>query len=133
MRVNLISLGYNEVITYSFIDQDDAGLTNKKNDFAFVTNPISTNMSVMRPSLFSGLINTFSYNYNRGVKDQKIFEIGSVFIKKNKNIINLNFRMTFVLRSLKTKKRNNLFESFRWFAPMVVSNLVPSNEINYFI
>ena len=111
LRVNLISLGYNEVITYSFIDQDDAGLTNKKNDFAFVTNPISTNMSVMRPSLFSGLINTFSYNYNRGVKDQKIFEIGSVFIKKNKNIISENI----LLSGLISGNRNNL----NWSEPQI--------------
>tara|TARA_B100000470_G_C19723744_1_gene361268 strand:- start:236 stop:979 length:744 start_codon:yes stop_codon:yes gene_type:complete len=44
-------------------------------------------MSVMRPSLLPGLLNTFSYNYNRGVEDLKIFEIGSVFHQKGK----LNF------------------------------------------
>ena len=41
----------------------------------------------MRPGLFLGLINTFSYNFNRGVEDLKIFEIGSIFVKKNKTKI----------------------------------------------
>ena len=44
-------------------------------------------MSVMRPSLLSGLLKTFSYNYNRSEGDLKIFEIGSVFHKKNKSEI----------------------------------------------
>ena len=44
-------------------------------------------MSVMRPSLLSGLLKTFSYNYNRSEGNLKIFEIGSVFHKINKSKI----------------------------------------------
>ena len=87
IRSNFQSLGYNEVITYSFVSQDEAEFTNKKKELILIENPISQNMSVMRPSLLQGLLNTFSYNYNRGIEDLKIFEIGSVFRKKNKYLI----------------------------------------------
>jgi len=39
----------------------------------------------MRPSLLPGLLNTFSYNYNRGIEDIKVFEIGSVFHQRGKS------------------------------------------------
>lgn len=84
LRKSFQFLGYNEVITYSFIDKEEAKLTEKEVNLISVNNPISQNMSVMRPSLLPGLLNTFSYNYNRGIEDLKIFEIGSVFYKKNK-------------------------------------------------
>ena len=87
LRSSFQFLGYNEAITYSFIDKEEAKLTDNEKNLISVKNPISQNMSVMRPSLLPGLLNTFSYNYNRGVEDLKIFEIGSVFHQKGK----LNF------------------------------------------
>lgn len=87
LRKSFLSLGYNEVITYSFIDYEEAKLLTKKEDLVLINNPISEAMSVMRPSLLSGLLKTFSYNYNRSEGDLKIFEIGSVFHKKNKSEI----------------------------------------------
>lgn len=87
LRRSFLSLGYNEVITYSFIDHEEANLLNKKEELVLINNPISQDMSVMRPSLLSGLLKTFSYNYNRSEGNLKIFEIGSVFHKKNKSKI----------------------------------------------
>ena len=87
LRSSFQFLGYNEAITYSFIDKEEAKLTDNEKNLISVKNPISQNMSVMRPSLLPGLLNTFSYNYNRGIEDLKIFEIGSVFHQKGK----LNF------------------------------------------
>ena len=79
----LVSQGYSEVITYSFIDEQDANLENAKKDHLIVSNPISQNMSVMRSSLWPGLINTYASNLNNGEENQKLFEIGSTF-RKNK-------------------------------------------------
>ena len=83
---NLVSLGYNEVITYSFVDEEEALLFDKKNKMIFVKNPISQNMSVMRTTLLTGLLSSFRYNYNRGQESIKIFEIGSIFSKGKKII-----------------------------------------------
>lgn len=87
LRRSFKFLGYNEVMNYSFISQEEAKITNKKEELSFLENPISQNMCVMRPSLLPGLLNTCSYNNNRGAENLKIFEIGSVFHKKNKSVI----------------------------------------------
>ena len=82
------SMGYNEVITYSFIDQSMAELVEEiKKKLIFVENPISQNMNVMRASLLPGLLQTLTYNNNQGSENIKIFEIGSVFTKNNSNKI----------------------------------------------
>ncbi len=89
IRKTFQSMGYNEVITYSFIDQSLAELVGeKKKQLIFVENPISQNMNVMRASLLPGLLDTLSYNMNQGSESLKIFEIGSVFNKRDSNKIN---------------------------------------------
>ena len=86
IRKTFQSMGYNEVITYSFIDQSVAELSKEENKkLIFVENPISQNMNVMRTSLLPGLLETLSYNINQGSENIKIFEIGSVFRKNNSN------------------------------------------------
>jgi len=79
----LVSQGYSEVITYSFIDEQDANLGSVKKNHLVVSNPISQNMNVMRSSLWPGLVNTYASNLNNGEENQKLFEIGSIF-KKDK-------------------------------------------------
>ena len=86
IRKTFQSMGYNEVITYSFIDQSVAELGKEENKkLIFVENPISQNMNVMRTSLLPSLLETLSYNINQGSENIKIFEIGSVFRKNNSN------------------------------------------------
>ena len=89
IRRTFKSLGYNEVITYSFIEESVARLVEEKQQqLIFVKNPISQNMNVMRTSLLPSLLNTLSYNFNQGSESIKIFEIGTVFNKsKNSKII----------------------------------------------
>ena len=89
IRRTFKSLGYNEVITYSFIEESVARLVEEKQQqLIFVKNPISQNMNVMRTSLLPGLLNTLSYNFNQGSESIRIFEIGTVFNKsKNSKII----------------------------------------------
>ena len=83
------SLGYNEVITYSFIEESVARLVEVKNKkLIFIKNPISQNMNVMRTSLLPGLLNTLSYNINQGSENIKIFEIGTVFHRTSNNKVN---------------------------------------------
>ena len=86
VRSCFTSRGYNEVITYSFIEESAASLVEPKIEkLVFVSNPISQNMIAMRPSLLPGLLNTLSYNQNQGIDQVKIFEIGSTFQKTSKN------------------------------------------------
>ncbi|CAD83423.1 phenylalanyl-tRNA synthetase beta chain [Candidatus Blochmanniella floridana] len=79
----LIARGYQEIITYSFVDPNIQKLLHPQCIPLTLMNPISTNMSVMRLSLWTGLIQTMLYNQNRQHKNIKLFESGICFIPKN--------------------------------------------------
>lgn len=80
----LKSLGFSEVITYSFIDPKSLKKLNLNEDdkrlkFIEISNPLSLTQSVMRTSLLPGLIETACFNFFREITSLKIFEIGKVF------------------------------------------------------
>ena len=72
-------LGYNECVTYSFIDQASATLFGGGTDTTMLENPISTEMSHMRPDLLPGLLQAAARNQARGFSDFGLFEVGSAF------------------------------------------------------
>ncbi len=79
----LVNRGYNEAITYSFIDQEFAKVFNPNiSQDLILANPISSEMSLMRPSLLPGLIQTIQYNLNRQQARVRLFEIGLRYIGK---------------------------------------------------
>jgi phenylalanyl-tRNA synthetase beta chain len=77
----LVSLGYHEAITYSFVDPDyHNSLLGGVRPIKLV-NPIADNMSVMRQSLWPGLLDALRINLNRQENRVRLFEIGHVFSK----------------------------------------------------
>ena len=82
----LVSKGYNELITYSFIDKDIDSLISDGEEQIFIINPISSDCAVLRRSLWPGLINAAKQNLSRQHERIKFFEIGTEFIKKGSNI-----------------------------------------------
>jgi phenylalanyl-tRNA synthetase beta chain len=75
----LVDRDYQEVVTYSFVSPDlqqliDPGLTAVR-----LANPLSTEMSVMRTSLWPGLLQTALYNQSRQQERIRIFESGLRF------------------------------------------------------
>ncbi|WP_367670439.1 phenylalanine--tRNA ligase subunit beta [Sodalis-like secondary symbiont of Drepanosiphum platanoidis] len=76
----LINRGYQEIITYSFVNPKIQNLLHPKIKSCSILNPISKEMSVMRVSLLTGLINTLIYNYKRQQKNIRLFESGLRFI-----------------------------------------------------
>ena len=78
-RRTAAALGYNECVTYSFIDEASASLFNGDDFDRKVANPISMEMTHMRPSLFPGLLQAASRNQARGFQDLSLFEVGAVF------------------------------------------------------
>ncbi len=83
-------LGYNEVVNYSFVSPSMNSLSNSTQDMIDLQNPISIEMSVMRNSLWPGLLNNLSHNIKRQHKDIKIFEIGKLFTSKKKKPVEKN-------------------------------------------
>jgi len=73
------ALGYNECVTYSFVDQASAALFGGGGDATMLENPISSEMSHMRPDLLVGLLQAAARNQARGFADLALFEVGPVF------------------------------------------------------
>jgi phenylalanyl-tRNA synthetase beta chain len=78
-RRTIAALGYNECVTYSFIDQTATGLFGGGSDAVRVDNPISSEMSHLRPDLLPGLLRAAARNQARGFMDLSLAEIGPVF------------------------------------------------------
>ncbi len=73
------ALGYNECVTYSFIDKVAAGLFGGGDDATMLENPISADLSHMRPALLPGLLRAAARNQARGFMDLALFEVGHAF------------------------------------------------------
>ncbi|WP_158964589.1 phenylalanine--tRNA ligase subunit beta [Chachezhania sediminis] len=71
--------GYNECVSYSFIDKASAALFGGGDDATMLENPISSEMSHMRPALLPGLLQAAARNQARGFMDLALFEIGPAF------------------------------------------------------
>lgn len=78
-RRSVAALGYNECVTYSFIDQAAAALFGGGTDETRLENPISSEMSHMRPALLPGLLQAAARNQARGFADMALFEVGPAF------------------------------------------------------
>lgn len=86
IRQQLVALGYQEVITYSFIEPSLANTLFPEQVGVALQNPISADMAVMRSSILPGLISTLKYNENRQLERVRIFESGLVFQQKGEEI-----------------------------------------------
>ena len=78
-RRTAAALGYNECVTYSFIDKAAATIFGGGDDATMLANPISSEMSHMRPALLPGLLRAAARNQARGFADQALFEVGAAF------------------------------------------------------
>ena len=78
-RRTIAALGYNECVTYSFIDADAAKLFDGGTDATKLENPISSEMSHLRPALLPGLLQAAARNQARGYMDLALFEVGAAF------------------------------------------------------
>ena len=75
----LASRGMTEAVTYSFLAEKDAMLFGSIPNSIKLTNPISSDLSVMRSSILPNLINAAVRNAARGLLDTAIFEVGPQF------------------------------------------------------
>jgi phenylalanyl-tRNA synthetase beta chain len=79
IRQTLIERGYQEAITYSFVDPTLQARLDPETKSLPLANPISSDMGVMRTSLWPGLIQALIYNLNRQSERIRLFETGLVF------------------------------------------------------
>jgi phenylalanyl-tRNA synthetase beta chain len=87
LRAAFVGLGYQEVVTYSFVEPELAEtLALDPSTGITLANPISQDMSAMRSNLWPGLILTLKHNQNRQQTRMRLFESGLTFSRKNNQI-----------------------------------------------
>ncbi|MEY2700328.1 MAG: phenylalanine--tRNA ligase subunit beta [Pseudomonadota bacterium] len=77
----LVALGYQEAITYSFVDPAEQQALLPDGVSLALQNPISSEMAVMRASLWVGLLDAARKNLNRQQDRVRFFETGLCFLK----------------------------------------------------
>ncbi|UUY07058.1 phenylalanine--tRNA ligase subunit beta [Pseudomonas sp. J452] len=80
LRRLLVARGYQEAITYSFIDPKLFALFNPGVEPLQLANPISADMAAMRSSLWPGLVKALQHNLNRQQSRVRLFESGLRFV-----------------------------------------------------
>lgn len=79
LRQMLVDLDYQEVITYSFVDPAWESALDARARPLPLANPIASQLSVMRTTLWGGLLDTLRHNLNRQQDRVRIFELGRVY------------------------------------------------------
>ncbi|MEH6595985.1 MAG: phenylalanine--tRNA ligase subunit beta [Colwellia polaris] len=83
LRNVLVNRGYQEAITYSFVDPKVQAQLHPGQETMTLPHPISSEMSEMRVSLWTGLLQSVAYNQNRQQARVRLFEAGLRFIPDN--------------------------------------------------
>ncbi|MCO6412245.1 MAG: phenylalanine--tRNA ligase subunit beta [Thiogranum sp.] len=86
----LVDRDYQEVITYSFVDADLLQSLDPQAQTVALANPISSEMSVMRTSLWPGLVGALRYNLARQQGRARLFESGLKFIVQDNELKQIN-------------------------------------------
>ncbi|WJV64431.1 phenylalanine--tRNA ligase subunit beta [Pectobacteriaceae bacterium CE70] len=80
VKTMLVDRGFQEAITYSFVDPKIQSLVHPDEEALILPSPISVEMSAMRLSLWSGLLEAIVYNQNRQQSRLRLFESGLRFV-----------------------------------------------------
>jgi phenylalanyl-tRNA synthetase beta chain len=127
------TLGFNEVINYSFLNDKFLNIFDDESKFVKLQNPISEDMNTLRTFVFPGVISSIKYNYNQGFKSSRLFEVASTFIKNEDNLpvqkTNLSFGQ---VGSFWKQIWNNKLDSDNFFMVKgVVEHLLASFKLNF--
>ncbi len=79
LREALVTRGYQEAITYSFVDPELQQVLDPETQALPLANPLSAELAVMRTSLWPGLISAVRHNLNRQHPRVRLFEVGMRF------------------------------------------------------
>jgi len=100
---NSLSVELQEVINYSFISRDAIKMLGITEPTLEITNPISDDMAVMRPTLVYSLLANIRDNLNRNQNGLRFFEVSRVFTPKEDGLANETLRASIALAG-KTSK-----------------------------
>ena len=115
---SVASKGYTEAVTWSFTDSKIDNLFSELKNEIKLSNPISSDLDVLRSSLFSNLMISAKKNIHRNFEDLMLFEIGPVFTGNNPG------EQSLMIGAIKTGKysRKNWIEKERNFDVYDIKN-----------
>ena len=90
MQSLLVDRDYQEAITYSFVDEKIQKMIEPELEAVALMNPISSEMSMMRTSLWPGLLEAVKHNQARQQSRIRFFESGLKYIKQDNDIKQIN-------------------------------------------
>lgn len=128
-RAALMARGLREIVTYSFIAEEDYAHFNETESALKLLNPISSNMQFMRANLISGLLKSASHNFKRQKSNMTLFEIGQCFMNDgttNEKLAALYFGDNLVNNWQDKSRRYNFFD-----VKGELEELLSSYSINY--
>lgn len=86
IRNHLSSIGFNEIVSYSLLSEEDNNFRDNGNGLKILT-PLNKHHEVLRSELYTGLVETLVYNNQRNYQeDYALFEIGKVFFGSNERL-----------------------------------------------
>ncbi len=83
IKIAMSSLGYNEIVSYSFIEEGIEKEFHENKKLIKLKNPIASQMDVMRSKLWGSHIEALLFNINRGQTQIRLFEIACSYNKSN--------------------------------------------------
>jgi phenylalanyl-tRNA synthetase beta chain len=87
IKDTLVSRGYFEAISYSFVDPKWQAAIDPDIKPVALANPLSADLSVMRTSIWPGLLKAVQHNLNRQQSRVRLFETGLTFIKQEDELV----------------------------------------------
>lgn len=111
----LVDRGYQEAITYSFVDEDIQKAIAPNDAFIRLQNPISADLAVMRSTLWGGLIKAALYNTHRQQTRVRLFETGLKFVENNGEVVQQKMLSGLSLGSLYPEQWNESSRNVDFF------------------
>lgn len=87
IREFMATRGYQEIVSYSFVDKTKQALLNPALEAKEIENPITADMTVMRTNLWPGLLSTLTYNQSRQQARARLLEVGLCFNEENNALV----------------------------------------------
>lgn len=92
----LVDNGFSEVKSNTFINEETLHSLGFES-YIKVQNPLNKNLSLLRPSLLPTLLEVISHNFRNGNKDLRLFEIGKVYTRKEKDQYQEHYHLALIL------------------------------------
>ena len=132
IRLYFSSLGFNEILTYSLVKDNEANIFDTFNDNVLIVNPLVNGVSTLRQSLLNRMIETINYNQNRKNKDLLLFEIGKVYSKDSEiNKLSLAISNDVILKSWNSDRLESSFFILKGIINNFFGMLNLENNITY--